>query len=332
MGKYLKKFDTHSEYSTYINGQDAILPNVSYCVNNKDVHYIPKYLSFKGILAPSGDVEIGYHFQFPYEESEEELREKYPILKKDGQLVDYKTLCENFGWVEETTKDATCSFEFVVPYERFMKVGLGINFVDNIPQYNFQAFMFKKINIPYQITEIGQQGFCELIICEDVNLENVKVFGSSCFSQLNYGAYIETTSFDKPNPIECLNLKSAEEIGDNAFFNCGAKKIIIGNNIKTIGDQAFSGCSMAETITIGNSIESIGNKGFYDCGSANIIINTEEPPTLGENAFHKSIVVGNKFVPALNEDIKIYVPSASVAAYKAASGWSTYADYIFPIQ
>ena len=41
MAKFLKKFTTHSGYSTYINGQDAILPNVSYCVDNNDVHYNP---------------------------------------------------------------------------------------------------------------------------------------------------------------------------------------------------------------------------------------------------------------------------------------------------
>ena len=39
--KYLKLFETHSEYQTYINGQDAILPNVSYCEDNNDVHYNP---------------------------------------------------------------------------------------------------------------------------------------------------------------------------------------------------------------------------------------------------------------------------------------------------
>lgn len=39
--KYLKWFDTHSEYQTYINGQDKILPNVSYCEDNNEVHYNP---------------------------------------------------------------------------------------------------------------------------------------------------------------------------------------------------------------------------------------------------------------------------------------------------
>ena len=39
--KYLKFFENHSDYETYINGQDAILPNVSLCEDQNDVHYNP---------------------------------------------------------------------------------------------------------------------------------------------------------------------------------------------------------------------------------------------------------------------------------------------------
>ena len=39
--KYIKLFETHSEYETYIGGQDVILPNVSYCEDNNCVHYNP---------------------------------------------------------------------------------------------------------------------------------------------------------------------------------------------------------------------------------------------------------------------------------------------------
>ena len=39
MGKYLKKFDTHTEYETYINGSDKVLPNVSLCATENEVHY-----------------------------------------------------------------------------------------------------------------------------------------------------------------------------------------------------------------------------------------------------------------------------------------------------
>ena len=41
MAKYLKFFETHSAYNTYITGNDKILPNVSYCEDNNDVHYNP---------------------------------------------------------------------------------------------------------------------------------------------------------------------------------------------------------------------------------------------------------------------------------------------------
>ena len=39
--KYLKLFDTHTDYETYINGQDAVKPNVSYCEDDNGVHYNP---------------------------------------------------------------------------------------------------------------------------------------------------------------------------------------------------------------------------------------------------------------------------------------------------
>ena len=42
MGKYLKEFATHAEYQTYINGGEAILPNVSICDDQPThVHYNP---------------------------------------------------------------------------------------------------------------------------------------------------------------------------------------------------------------------------------------------------------------------------------------------------
>ena len=39
MSLFLKKFSTHAEYNSYINGSGAILPNVSICTTEGDVHY-----------------------------------------------------------------------------------------------------------------------------------------------------------------------------------------------------------------------------------------------------------------------------------------------------
>lgn len=41
MAIYLKKFENHTQYDAYINGSDAILPNVSICITEGDVHYNP---------------------------------------------------------------------------------------------------------------------------------------------------------------------------------------------------------------------------------------------------------------------------------------------------
>ena len=38
---YLKKFQNHTQYNNYINGSSAILPNVSICTTEGDVHYNP---------------------------------------------------------------------------------------------------------------------------------------------------------------------------------------------------------------------------------------------------------------------------------------------------
>ena len=42
--KYLKLFNQHSSYETYINGSDKVLPNVSYCENENEIHYNPQII------------------------------------------------------------------------------------------------------------------------------------------------------------------------------------------------------------------------------------------------------------------------------------------------
>lgn len=39
--KYLKKFEEHSDYDSYINGNNKVLPNVSYCNVQEEIHYNP---------------------------------------------------------------------------------------------------------------------------------------------------------------------------------------------------------------------------------------------------------------------------------------------------
>lgn len=51
--RYLRSFANHTAYTTYINGQDVLLPNVSYCKQQNEMHYNPardyssEYLTFE---------------------------------------------------------------------------------------------------------------------------------------------------------------------------------------------------------------------------------------------------------------------------------------------
>ena len=55
-------------------------------------------------------------------------------------------------------------------------------------------------------------------------------------------------------------------IGDWAFFNQGLSSVTIGNNVTSIGTEAFVYCYNLESITIPKRVTSIGDDAFKGCG------------------------------------------------------------------
>lgn len=112
---------------------------------------------------------------------------------------------------------------------------------------------------------------------------------------------------------------SVTTIGNNAFLFCsGLTSITIPESVTSIGSSAFQNCNGLTAIIIPDSVTTINGKAFHSCtGLTSITCLATTPPTLGTNVFQS--------VPAT---CPIYVPAASVNAYKAANYWSTRADYI----
>ena len=110
---------------------------------------------------------------------------------------------------------------------------------------------------------------------------------------------------------------SVTDIGTRAFDECSRlTSVTIGSGVTSIGNAAFQWCTSLSSVTIPNSVTSIGNSAFYRCTNlTSITCNATTPPTLGSEAFDGSTC-------------PIYVPEASVEAYKSASGWSDYASRI----
>lgn len=87
MGKYIKKFDTHSDYEDFIETEDFIKPNVSYCVDNTEVHYNSTQTLF-ALEIESGRF-ISFYFQngVLYANTDDGSSALW-VLDSDGVVVD----------------------------------------------------------------------------------------------------------------------------------------------------------------------------------------------------------------------------------------------------
>ena len=61
--------------------------------------------------------------------------------------------------------------------------------------------------------------------------------------------------------------------------------LTIGNNVKSIGDYAFSGCIRLASVSIGNSVTSIGDGAFYDCSGLTSVSTGNSVTSIGAKAF-----------------------------------------------
>lgn len=151
---------------------------------------------------------------------------------------------------------------------------------------------------------------------------------------------ISDYSFNASGIIEIKIPNSVIEIGANCFSNCTSlKKIILSNKITKILNATFFFCPKLTEIVLPETIELIDTNAFNQCTSlSNIIIPSNvtkinlyafngctilsavhmkptTPPTLGTGVF-----------AGTSADLQIIVPKGTLAAYKAATNWSAYAD------
>jgi uncharacterized repeat protein (TIGR02543 family) len=117
-------------------------------------------------------------------------------------------------------------------------------------------------------------------------------------------------------------------IGMQAFSGCKnldmshyGMVLPLPEGIKTISNNAFSGCSGLTQITLQAEVANIGNNAFSNCSQLAIVIcHSITPPALGTDVFLNT-----------RDDMVIMVPAGSVTAYKAAANWNAYAAKIIPI-
>ena len=136
-----------------------------------------------------------------------------------------------------------------------------------------------------------------------------------------------------------IDLRKVEEIQRQAFYNTGLIDVDL-ENVVTIAGDAFSKCTRLSRMKIGDK-SGIPSGFAMDCTSL-----VELDLGAGVNAityaFQHSplrIVTIRAVTPpevtksfqVIDQSCRFYVPDQSVETYKAASGWSQYADRIYPL-
>lgn len=77
-------------------------------------------------------------------------------------------------------------------------------------------------------------------------------------------------------------------IGAGAFCNSGLRFVALGPGVKTIGEQAFSGCTGLQETVLNEGLESIGDEAFADTASLKTIALPHSLAALGRQTFQGS--------------------------------------------
>ncbi|MBE6211843.1 MAG: hypothetical protein E7129_01725 [Rikenellaceae bacterium] len=210
--------------------------------------------------------------------------------------------------------------------------------VVSIGEYALRACKLTSITIPDSVIEVGGAAFCN---CPSLTAFYGKFASADnrCLivdGVLNSFAPAGLTEYTIPDNIisignsafsYCAKLTSVTipdsvtEIGSFIFSYCTSlASVTIDNGVTYIGHNAFRECTSLVSITIPASVTSIGQMVFYDCSALKEVYCKPTTPPTGDMNMFKYYDSGYK-----NIGCKIYVPAASIEAYKTAKYWKDYA-------
>ena len=164
-----------------------------------------------------------------------------------------------------------------------------------------------EITLPEGLLTIGNEAFMgtgikSLVIPETVNYIGYKVF-SGCSNLVSINLPENITTINGELFRGCVKLNAVE----------------IPTGVTSINSFAFSKCSSLTTLVIPANVASLGYESISYCSSLQSLVFESAVPPTGGQAMMK------------NTTCPIYVPAASVDAYKTADDyWSGYANQIQP--
>lgn len=176
---------------------------------------------------------------------------------------------------------------------------------------------FRQLYLPNSLKSIGGDAFIYCSIQGDLVIPaSVQVLYSYCFSNNKFSSVVfaENSELIKiENNVFTENWRLSEPI-------------VLPDDITTIGNNAFAGCSSLPSISIPKNVTTIGVGAFQNCFYlTSMQCDATIPPVVGSGAFDG----------VAKDNFTLQVPEDAVARYQTANGWSEFkrisANYDFSI-
>lgn len=235
---------------------------------------------------------------------------------------------------------AMTSAPWIKSYKTAIKNAIIEDGVTNIYGYAFYyCSNLESVTIGNGVTQIEEYAFYKCTALESVQLpKNIQSIGNYAYAYCS-----SLTSIVLPNSVTTM--------GDEVFCMCTSlASASLSENLTKISMGTFDGCTALSSIIVPEGVQMIEARAFYQCKSLvsieipstvtfidgvafSLPISFETalktftchailPPSLGNNVFEY-------LEPGANL-IRLYVPGASLEAYKAADQWKEF-EIILPI-
>ena len=201
----------------------------------------------------------------------------------------------------------------------------------------FEYTNLKEVILPNTITEIAHSAFeCLMSMTKFVVPEGVVTIGDQAFNTCyNFKSIILPESvetigeraFDDCDDMKEITIPSkVTKLSNELFVNCNLlEKINLPEGITSIGNETFSSCRSLKTIVIPKNVTQMGYRVFMNCEALKEIHCQATTPPVATSSGSSYMAIFYNFTKS---ECTLYVPKGSLNAYKDATEWQGFKNYI----